>query len=823
MRKYLLLIIALGVCLSAPSLYSQPLSFMSYRDLGIYQHTSPGAFRTGLFGVDNPALLNYNNTSIEGMFAFGVPGVSNSSIYNGGMFFQMKNSGFAMITTEVGEHKIHDYRYSLAFGGETFGLGMSYGFVGGDKAFFGRSNTIAWGALLRPFSFLSLSLAQTYAIDNNDAESVVDVAIRPIPNHLLTFFADYNLNHKKKIDEGNWSAGINWEFLNGIRVSGRYFQNKGFSVSLDLSMRYLGVGSINTVTPDNQLGTSMNYFRIGGPNRSIISNTPDNKWVTITLDDELPYRTTRFLNEKTPYLTFLLKLEDLKKENHAKGVIIDARKLAVPMEKAWEVRKVLAELKEQGKKIIVYLERSSIGSYYFASVADKIILDPLGEIELKGLSMSRSYYKDFFDKIGFGFEELRLYKYKSAVESFARDTMSEGDREQRQRLLDSYYETMRADICKSRNFTQEQFDKIVDDRIGYSASAALKAGLVDTTARWEDRSKMYSYFETGRYDSTYKTKIKNERSLFAHKDTEPFDDQWGGKKQRKIAVLFLEGDCSMESGIEGRSNAKILKSIIENPEIEAVVLRVDSPGGDAMASDYIADVVRQNKNKKPIIISQGSYAASGGYWLSMDGDTIVSSPFTLTGSIGVISSYIYDKGIDDALAIHTTTLKRGKYSDFGASWSLPFIGLGLPMRNLNADERKQMTDYISDLYQDFVHRVAEGRKLSDEEVHKVAQGRVWTGTDAKEHKLVDEIGGLLDAISIAKGKAKISKDEDVLVYQYPPSKLVDLSRFLSNLLGVKAPAIVTPAEINKMMYRLKHNGEPMHIIPADFERLQDGL
>jgi protease IV len=253
--------------------------------------------------------------------------------------------------------------------------------------------------------------------------------------------------------------------------------------------------------------------------------------------------------------------------------------------------------------------------------------------------------------------------------------------------------------------------------------------------------------------------------------------------------------------------------------VKAIVLRVDSLGGDAMASDYIAEVVRKYKDKKPIIVSQGAVAASGGYWLSMDAGTIVSSPVTITGSIGVISSWIYDKGLKDDLGIGTSIVKHGKYSDLGMSYQLPIIPIGLPLRNLNQDERNQFEGTIRSLYTDFVTKVASGRKMSYNAVDSIAQGRVWTGKSAKEIGLVDKLGGLSYAIKLAKEQANLKADEDINIYEFPKQELFDLSLLFSNLFGFDSGVNLKESDLNDIIYRLKNNGTAMPVLPIEYLEL----
>ncbi len=235
-----------------------------------------------------------------------------------------------------------------------------------------------------------------------------------------------------------------------------------------------------------------------------------------------------------------------------------------------------------------------------------------------------------------------------------------------------------------------------------------------------------------------------------------------------------------------------------------------------MASDYIAEVVRKYKSKKPIIVSQGALAASGGYWLSMDATKIVSTPMTITGSIGVISSWIYDKGLKDSLGINTSIVKKGKYSDVGIAYQMPIIPIGLPLRNLNADERQQFEASIADLYKDFVTKVSEGRKMTYDEVHAVAQGRVWTGKDAMEKKLVDELGGLSKAIEIARNEAGIPKDQFVNLYEMPERPLFNWGSLFGGMFGIDTEINLKDSDIHRILFRLQNNGTAMPVIPLDY-------
>jgi len=273
----------------------------------------------------------------------------------------------------------------------------------------------------------------------------------------------------------------------------------------------------------------------------------------------------------------------------------------------------------------------------------------------------------------------------------------------------------------------------------------------------------------------------------------------------------------MESGIKARSLVNTLKSAISNPNIKAVVLRVDSPGGDAMASDYISEVMRENKGKKPIIVSQGSVAGSGGYWLSMYGSSIISTPMTITGSIGVIAGWLYDKGLKDSIGVSTDFVKVGKYADLGFSYSLPLIGIGMPVRNLNDDERRQYEKLIKDGYSEFIRKVADGRKADTNNIEKVAQGRVWSGFEAIKLGLVDSLGGLDLSVRVAAERAGIQK-EDYDIIELPKPGFMDFAALLSRLIGTDVKKEDKHTRFLKFM--TENNGKIIPMMPIDlFEEI----
>jgi protease-4 len=573
-------------------------------------------------------------------------------------------------------------------------------------------------------------------------------------------------------------------------------------------MDQFGVAGNALYNSDNKNLTNAFSIRLGAPDRTIFNDLFESaNFLKMDLSGEIKYQRGLFFDKGRTLYSTLKKIQRARESNQIQGLVLNFTNTLASREMLWEIRQELQKFRDAGKKVIIFIDRGGIDAYHFASVADKIVIDPLGTVSFEGYMLGRSYYKKMLDNAHIGYDEIRLWKYKSAVENFARETMSEGDREQRQALVDDWYDIAKKDISSSKNLKEGQFDKLVDETFLYNADKLIELKLADTLGRWTDYQKIVNKM-------IGKTIIFDENYLMER--PEPFDDQWAYEPKR-IAIIYALGECSMDAGIKARTLINDVKWAMESKDVAAVVLRVDSPGGDAMASDYIAEVMREFKGKKPIIVSQGAVAASGGYWLSMYADTIVAAPMTITGSIGVISSWIYDKGLKDSIGINVDLVKRGKFSDLGYSYQLPILPIGLPVNKLDDEQRGIIEKYISGAYDTFTKKVADGRKVPLDQIKEVAQGRVWSGLDGKEKKLVDVLGGLQDAIEIAKAKAGITKDDNYKIIELPRPQF-NISLDLLGMLGVKTDLLKSRDNIllESLKMRVESNGKPLYILPMDY-------
>ena len=448
----------------------------------------------------------------------------------------------------------------------------------------------------------------------------------------------------------------------------------------------------------------------------------------------------------------LSAIKKAKDNENIKGIYIEAGMLEASYASLEEIRNALKSFKESGKFIVAYGDNYTQGMYYLASVADKVIVNPQGTIAWQGLASHIIFYKDLLKKVGVEMEIFKVGTYKSAVEPFIATEMSEANREQTTAFLNSTWKRLLEDISASRGMSEDDLKKCADEFMMISpAETYIANGLADTLL-YKDGVLNYLKELTGREDDE-SLRTLSLAEMKNVKRNEPLD-----KSGNIIAVYYAYGEIdsstSTDEGINSQKVTNDLRKLREDENVKAVVLRVNSPGGSAFGSEQIWREVSLLKEKKPIIVSMGDYAASGGYYISCVADYIVANPTTLTGSIGIFGMFPnMEKLLTDKLGLHFDGVKTNQFADMGNM-----------SRSFNAAEKEAMQNYINNGYKLFVERCAEGRDMSVEDIQKIAEGRVWTGATAKELGLVDELGGLDKAIEIASQKADL---EAYSIINYP--------------------------------------------------------
>ncbi len=459
----------------------------------------------------------------------------------------------------------------------------------------------------------------------------------------------------------------------------------------------------------------------------------------------------------------LASIKYAKTDDHIKGIFIEASSLNTGMATVEELRNSLLDFKTSGKFIIAYSDYYTQGGYYLSSIADKIYVNPMGGVEFKGLSAELVFIKGTLEKLGVEPQIIRHGKFKSAIEPLINDKMSESNRLQTRTYIGSLWNKMLDGVSKSRKISVADLQTIANGLLITDAKAAMDKKFVDGV-KYKDEVLDMLKEKTGSESINKINFINLNNYVKVNKPTV-------GDRNKKVAVIFAEGSIVDGKGSDGDIGSvtlsRQLRSARLDDKIKAVVLRINSPGGSALASDVIWREVLLLKKVKPVIVSMGNVAASGGYYIACAADTIVAQPNTITGSIGVFGVLWNAKGLTDKLGVSVDTVKTGAMAD-----------LGTASRAMTEPERKYIQNQIEMIYDVFIGKVADGRKMSKADVDSIGQGRVWSGIDAKRIGLVDVLGGMDVAINIAAKKAKL-EDYSVVFLPRPEKGLTKLFKDLS--------------------------------------------
>ncbi|MBR5857160.1 MAG: signal peptide peptidase SppA [Bacteroidales bacterium] len=447
-----------------------------------------------------------------------------------------------------------------------------------------------------------------------------------------------------------------------------------------------------------------------------------------------------------------------------------------------EIRNALVKFRTSGKPVIAYANNYSQGAYYLASVADKIYIQQEGSAQILGIGTNMMFFKDLLDRLGIEVQLIRHGKFKAAAEQFISNNISQANREQNEELIESIWNTWTKAICQSREISEEDFNKLVNNLEIGNAQSLLENKLADEAVTYNGiGQKLCALF------NVEKEKDLKMVSLAQYAKAKVKNNM---KSKDKIAILYANGEITMNGsdGITAYKFCPAIQKIREDSTIKALVLRVNSPGGDAQAAEMINSELQLLRETKPIIVSFGDYAASGGYWISVKSDCIFTNNTTLTGSIGVFSlMFNYGKGLKKHLDINSVSLGTNNHSDM-------FMGV----RPLDNEEQKYMQNFVEDIYVKFTDLVATGRDLTTSYVDSIGQGRVWSGADALAIKLADKEGGIYDALQYAATFAGL---ENYRIVEYPAAKN-SMDKFLEKLneASVSAEILANPYNAFERIY-----------------------
>jgi protease-4 len=453
----------------------------------------------------------------------------------------------------------------------------------------------------------------------------------------------------------------------------------------------------------------------------------------------------------------LSSIRKAKDEEKVKGIYLETGILESDYATLQEIRNALADFKKSGKWIIAYGDALSQGGYYLASVANKVYVNPEGNVDWHGIASQPQYIKDVAAKFGVHFTVVKVGKYKSYTETYTEDKMSDANREQVSRYIGGLWQQMLADVSKSRNISKDSLNRYADGLMVFDDAQLLKSRkMVDGFCYYDEIRDVVKRQLGLKTDETINQVDYNDVDM-------AIDDS--NLMGEEIAVYYCQGSIvrmetpsiyGSEQQIVSTKVIKDLQELADNSQVKAVVLRINSGGGDAYASEQIWRAVKELNKKKPVVVSMGGMAASGAYYMSMGAQYIMAQPTTLTGSIGIFGA------LPDFSDLMTKKLGF-KYDEVKTNRNSAYASAGMS-RPWSAEEITTMQNYVNRGYNLFRNRVAEGRKMSTEQVEKIAQGRVWLGTDAKNIKLIDGFGGLSDAIDKAAELAHLSSYQAV---EYP--------------------------------------------------------
>lgn len=498
--------------------------------------------------------------------------------------------------------------------------------------------------------------------------------------------------------------------------------------------------------------------RLGGSRQPSLA---DNSTLLLHLEGDLPEQAPvdfgiPFLTQQQPLSVaeHWQLLRNAAADPRIKAVVLEPRGLSVGWAKLEELRGDIANFKKSGKPVYAYLRGAGMREYYVAAAADRIYISPEDELDVKGLRAELTYVKGTLDKLGVQMEFEHVGKYKDAPDMFTKTSSSPETREVINGLLDQFYGDFVNSVAQGRKKKPEEIRALIDNG-PFVGPEALQGGLVDELA-YEDQ-----------VFAQLKEKVKSGDARINEHAYARIPAPAGVEGATRIALLVGQGDIVRGATNDGASQdlitasgmIKLIRQVRDDDSIKGVILRIDSPGGDGIASDDILHEAKLLSQKKPTVISMSDLAASGGYFIAMTGDPLIAYRATETGSIGVFFGKPNLRGLYDKIGIHKELMTRGRFADIDTE-SAP----------LNDAQRAKLRTEIEQFYKGFVERVAGARKRKYDDVEALAQGRVWTGAQAKQNGLVDELGGIDRAIDLVKQRAKIAAAEKITLVPYPPRR-----------------------------------------------------
>ncbi|CUU10865.1 signal peptide peptidase SppA [Candidatus Kryptobacter tengchongensis] len=721
----------------------------------------------------NPASLGFKHQTNFSLY-LSPSGELSLKNYDAGFYLQTMRFGFALKRTKIQEKTSLLISTSTGFGTEELALGLGFDYFKiNDERF---KTAINAGIISRPFNFISLSLT-AYNLTGKHFQStpleksyIAGFGIRPLGNDILTLSSDIFIKEKQKIK--NFKIGAEFKLINGFNLfamldnSKTFSDKKTFIFGFSINLQNIGIKIFTNPDNSNTKATASAFFT-----REVMPTFayPIKKIAEIEIRGIMPdYKEQPSLLSKPRKSVhdIINEIERSADDRDINGLLLKIYpfngevKLYELEGLTQELAEAVKKVKKAGKPVVAYLggEMVGVNELYLASIADKIVIAPEGMIVGYGAVIDVSRLKSFFEKFGIEWDAMTAGEYKSTFHSIYTDSATQNQAELIKSLVEEIHKQMIEQISRSRNinFTEELIEEISG---GMIPPRAKEIGLIDEIGFYSEAKRLINKLANNRDDENVNL-IKLDKRRY-------WDKTWGVIP--KIAVIGVHGAIVtgesqpplpfpfLDERLTGSETVvKQINSAVKDKSVKAIVLRVNSGGGSALASNEIYTALKEARKKKPVIISFGNVAASGGYYVACSSDRIFANPATLTGSIGVVYSKPVLEKLYENMKIKIETYKKGEHSDMFST-----------TRHWTEIERKGIENALQYTYLNFKQKVAENRNMTLDEVEKLAQGKVYTGTQALNLKLVDELGGLKRAIDFAKEKAKIKEKYEIKFYPVP--------------------------------------------------------
>ncbi|MBN2461391.1 MAG: signal peptide peptidase SppA [Candidatus Cloacimonetes bacterium] len=755
----------------------------------------------------NPAALAFGNAAGFGLFwDYNKDFKFNKSDY--GLIINTKYLGYDYSHTESADlHAV--YLASALIRNLYWGTRLDWVNSGIKKGDFMHS------VLYRPADFLSLG-GTGYRIWGDNPSYRLGVAFRPFMgtgfSDRITLFSDFSYSDDEWLKP---VAGLQTELVDGFHIGGGYdLEGKTLGINFSLDLDKFQLGNFTTTDTDHEItGGTMYLHCSANTYRSVFQQDGNNDYYSMKLSGKILEKKPAFeigpfslISKKDRTLAEIIaEIKKLQEDKRIEGILFKNADFKASFAQMMELRQALLDFKSSGRKVIFYYDQVGNMNYVLAAaVADEIYLHPQGEVLLRGISVSLPYLRNLLDTLGISVVNFRSHNYKTAGNIFSEDEMTPAEEESYEYILEGFYKEMISLIEQGRGDRLHQDVADLIDAGPYLLSEkALEAGLIDAIA-YEDELEELLGNSLGK------------ASIWKEVDEHLIRYDWSDKKKDKIAVIYAIGDIHEGESKPGKSIGAVttgnaIREAREDSSIKGIIFRVDSGGGSALASDIIAreiELCHYGENRKPVIVSMSGVAGSGGYYIAVNADEIIAQPTTITGSIGVIAIFPNLRRMYDKILVNWSTIKKGLHADITST-----------TRDMTEEEEELLSEAIHYIYDDFVNKVARARHMTWEEVHQVAQGRIWTGKQAQERGLIDLLGGMQLACEEMTRLADLKHEIELVEFDGQQKKPVTITlsyqNQLADMLGIPLDLLQT----GNLIQRLKNyqNERILMVLPYDLE------